>query len=238
MKITVKAILEKNIFPADYTRCILSLIKHTYQKSDVNLYKSVYDEEKNHEKNYCFAVRFNNPKFKGDIIELEDREMSICISTCDFPFGIDIYNAFLGMRNKPYPMPDGNSVTVKSARLENHKTIGRNDIIVKMVSPLLVKKHDGKKDYFYSWEDKEFQSMLEESVKITAGKLLNADMADRFIEITPYSPKKTVVYCFGMKITANIGLYRIRGDLDIINLIYQCGIGNKRSAGFGMFEVL
>ena len=236
MKITIKATVSENIFPADYTRPVMSLIKHTYEKSSNEMYNSSYG--KNTQKNYCFAVRFNNPVFKGRQIILDDREITIYISTDDIAYSIDIYNAFLGMRRKLYPMPDGNTITVQKVLLHNHKEIEKNDVLVKMVSPLLVKKHEGRKDYFYSWDSEEFIPTLENSIRVTASELSGKDMSDRRIEVIPYAPKKTVVYCFGMKVTANVGIYRLSGDLDVLNLIYQTGMGSKRSAGFGMFEIL
>lgn len=236
MKITIKAEVKDNLFPADYTRSIMSLIKHTFQKSSSEMYENSF--KISDEKNYCFAVRFDNPVFKGKQIILDNKEIDIYISTNDLAQGIDIYNAFLGMRRKPYPLPEGNTITVQNVLVRNHNIIDKSNIFVKMVSPLLVKKHDGKKDYFYSWDNAEFVPLLENSIKMTASKLLGADMSERHIQVMPYAPKKTVVYCFGMKVTANVGIYQLSGDLDILNLIYQTGMGSKRSAGFGMFEVL
>lgn len=237
MKIIVNAVLENPEFPADYSRCMLSLLKHTFENYNSKLYSQYYGDNIS-EKNYCFSVRFNNPEFKGSEILINDKELTLSISTCDFSNGIDIYNAFLKLKKQSYPLPLKNALTVKNVRIENHKTIDKKEIYIKMASPLLVKKHDEKKDYFFAWNEPEFIKYLEMSIIKTAETVGNIDMSERFFEIVPYAPKKTVVYCYGMRVTANIGIYKMRGDSDLLNLLYQTGIGCKRSSGYGQFEIL
>jgi len=236
LKITVEAYIAKNEFPKNTTGTYISMMKGTFQNFSEELYKSVYETVKM--KNYCFAVRFTNPEFQKDKIILGDNKFRMYISTNDFSMAVDMYNAFLKIRNKPFALPDDNSITVKRVRLENHDSILKNEIFIKMLSPLLVKKHEGRKDYFYSWENDEFIPLLKQSVNQSVRELLGVDMSEREFEIVPYAPKKTVVNCFDMKVTANIGIYKLTGDLDILNFLYQTGIGCKRSAGFGMFEVI
>lgn len=236
LKITVEAYIDKNEFPKNTTGTYISMMKGTFQNFSEELYKSVYETVKM--KNYCFAVRFTNPEFQKDKIILGDNKFRMYISTNDFSMAVDMYNAFLKIRNKPFALPDDNSITVNRVRLENHDSILKNEIFIKMLSPLLVKKHEGRKDYFYSWENDEFIPLLKQSVNQSVKELLGVDMSEREFEIVPYTPKKTVVNCFDMKVTANIGIYKLTGDLDILNFLYQTGIGCKRSAGFGMFEVI
>ena len=50
--------------------------------------------------------------------------------------------------------------------------------------------------------------------------------------------KKVVVNCFGRKIDANIGIYKITGNPELLNILYQSGIGSRRSEGHGKWEVL
>lgn len=236
MKITIEANTDKKQLPINTTSSFMSMMKHACQSFDEKFYKSVYETTKM--KNYCFAVRLANPEFQKDKIILGDNKLKIYISTYDFSMAVDMYNAFLKMRNKPYALPDNNFITINRVRLENHNAIIKNEILIKMISPLLVKKHDGRKDYFYSWDSDEFIPLLKQSVIQSVREFLKVDISEREFEIIPYAPKKTVVNCFDMKVTANIGIYKLTGNPEILNFLYQSGIGCKRSAGFGMFEVI
>ena len=40
------------------------------------------------------------------------------------------------------------------------------------------------------------------------------------------------------KIETSTGIFRITGDKQLLNYLYQAGIGSKRSSGFGMFKIL
>ena len=69
-------------------------------------------------------------------------------------------------------------------------------------------------------------------------KNLGLGILEEQIEITPIKPFKTVVNTFGNKITGNVGIYQLTGDVHILNLLYQLGIGSRRSQGFGMYEIV
>ena len=61
---------------------------------------------------------------------------------------------------------------------------------------------------------------------------------DSTVTITPVSPKKTVLRNFGHYMTGNLGIYTLTGHPLLLNLLYQSGIGARRSEGFGLFEIV
>ena len=45
-----------------------------------------------------------------------------------------------------------------------------------------------------------------------------------------------IIICKGIEIKARIGVYKLKGDPQIINLSYDTGLGSKNSQGFGCWE--
>lgn len=237
MHIIFKIKLSSNIISKNYRSLILSYLKNAFQSNDVELYEKYYGCTYSL-KNFCFSIVLDNPKFNENLIILDSNEIIIKLSIMDISCGIDIYNALLKMKNKEYITSENNSLTLIDIKLENHKIINKNEIIVKMQSPLIVRIHVNNKDRYLSYKDTDFINCLKSSIGYTLKEFTNIDLSNRNLKIMCISPKKTVVDAFGAKITANLGVCKIVADLDVINAMYQLGIGSRRSEGFGMFEVI
>lgn len=237
MYLTFKINLSGNMITKNYRSLILSYLKNAFQTNDIQLYKKYYGRTYSL-KDFCFSVYFDNPKFNQDFITLDSNQMIIKLSTMDISCGIDIYNALLKMKNKEYITSENSSLTLIDIKIENHKTITKNEIIIKMQSPLIVRTHVNNKDRYLSYKDTDFIDCLKNSIEYTLKECTNIDLSNRNLKIMCISPKKTVVDAFGAKITANLGVYKIIADVDVINAMYQLGIGSRRSEGFGMFEVI
>lgn len=237
MKIFLEFVLKNNYISKKYRSAIVSFFK----KSFSNSYKALYDKyysQKYSIKNFTFSVFFKNPKFIEDKIILEENTLKINFSILDISDGIDIYNAFLKMKNVEYNLFDENTMTLKSIRLENHKTITKDTIFIKMLSPLVVRTHLNGKNTYLNFEEVGFVENLNKSIEYVLSEFTSIDLSTMNFEFSPVYAKKTVVNAFGTNITANLGIYKIIADIDVINSIYQLGIGSRRSEGFGMFEII
>lgn len=108
-----------------------------------------------------------------------------------------------------------------------------------MQSPLIVRQHnaDTNKDEYYTYDSAEFADKLKDNVSIFLQKV-NLDISMEDFSLLPVKGKKVVVNCFGRKIDANIGIYKITGNQELLNILYQSGIGSRRSEGHGKWEVL
>lgn len=236
MIITLSAKLKKAEFITDNRPSLVSFLKNAFSEYGNGLFEKYYAEHKNILKSFCFSMKLSNPVFKGEIIDLSDEKIEITINTYDPAEGIDIYNALVKQRGKAFPLPNQNSMTVSDVSIRNHKPITSNTIMIKMRSPLLVRKHDGKKDRYLTPDSEEFNEFFQLSVKDFLTKESIDIPGD--IEIIPVKPKKTVPVAFGYKISGNLGTYILRGDVKLLNLLYQSGIGARRSQGFGAFEII
>ena len=151
---------------------------------------------------------------------------------------IEFYNAFVLMKYKPYPMYQ-NSMRLMSVKIRNIPEIQDTELIIKMKSALIVRKHDSadNSDKYYTCEDPEFGEMVKENLRIFLEKLnLKMDISD--FSIAPLTGKKVVTRTWGRFIDGSIGVYKITGNLELLNLLRAAGLGTRRSLGKGMWEVI
>ena len=50
--------------------------------------------------------------------------------------------------------------------------------------------------------------------------------------------KKVVVPVFGRNTDASLGVYKIKGNPELLNVLYLSGMGVRRSEGHGKFEIV
>lgn len=237
MKISLKFEVQDNIIPKNYRSFLLSFFKLTLSGNCPELYEKYYSE-KYSVKNFCFSTYIKNAVFGKEEISFDD-DFAITLSVDDSSMeGIDWYNAFLKMKNKPFRLPTKNEMTLKSVKIESHRQIKDDTIIVRMLSPIAVRNVNDGKSRYYSCFDEEFIPELKENTVTLLEKITGIDKEKIPMQIEIIKPKKTVTYAFGSNITANLGIYRINSDPIFLNYLYKLGIGSRRSEGFGMFEII
>ena len=122
---------------------------------------------------------------------------------------------------------------------QKRKEIRDSEIVVKMLSSLIVRKHksDDNSDIYYTYEDDEFEEVLKENVDFMLKKLDVPISTDGF-SIVPIKGKKVVQCVFEHMIDANIGIYKLTGTPELLNFLYMAGLGCRRSEGHGKFEIV
>ena len=239
MLITIKAHLTKPHLSLDNRPGFVSFLKHAFESYDTELYRRYYDSRRNLLKGFCFSVRLDNPQFNKDQIDLAGTEIEWRISTADLAEGIDIYNAVTKQRNKAYSFPLSNTLTILDVRIANHSTITSDMVCIKMLSPLLVRKHDETNTadvQYLTIQDSDFAHYFKKSIETEVSILSPTLPSD--LDIIPISPAVTMVQTFGHHCLANLGVYVLKGSPALLNMLYQSGIGARRAQGHGMFEVV
>ena len=239
MRINIDISLGEAILPRDNRPYFLSLIKKVLSENCSELYKKLYDSGATPMKNMCFATKFSQPKFEGDSIFLIDKEILMSISTSDSIFGIDLYNSFLTIKNKKFPILDKNYFLVKSVRIENTQQIKSDKIIITMISPLVVRSHEkGRPDKYYIYDEAGFADAFFEVTKNQLEKLAGVHINYGDITIAPVKARKTVERAFNVNVRCSLGQFVLAGKPEILEFLYQTGIGSKRSQGNGMFNII
>ena len=126
-------------------------------------------------------------------------------------------------------------VTVTNYKVEEGK------VRIRMLSPLVAfsTMEDKKHTYYYTPEERGFYELT----KLNAYKRYDAikKRAPGDIEFTPVHVSvsdKVVTRYQGIVVVGWKGIYDLEGDSQLIDFLYQTGLGAKNSQGFGMFGIL
>ena len=237
MRLKLHFSLKNPDIPSDYRPFLLSFLKHSVNNYNSTLYQKLYDNGTTPKK-YTFAVWLDNPDFQDDIVLLKSNRMTMQFSTGDTVLGVHMYNSFLRMKSKDFPIPLGNLLSLKEITLIPEKLITDNKIQVKFISPLVVRNRTNNKDYYYSVSHTEFQQELLRSVRyqLQLSEDLPVSLIDDFI-LFPIQPQKSVIQFYGQKMEVSLGTYEMHGNPVLLDYFYKNGISSRRSSGFGMIEV-
>ena len=213
----------------------------TYVAKRMGMYtdkERLYDKSKSIIKTFTYSVYLPGAVFDKDVIKLKETRFKIFFTDADMGQTIEWFNSFQLMRMKKYPL-NNNAMKLISIKSQNRKEIVDNELVIKMQSPLIVRQHnaDTNKDEYYTYDSAEFADKVRDNVSIFLQKV-NLDISMEDFSLLPVKGKKVVVNCFGRKIDANIGIYKITGNQELLNILYQSGLGSRRSVGHGKWEVL
>lgn len=230
--------LEKPELPLELDRLVVSFIKASLDRSYKELYEELYNKSRSVMKMFTYSYYLPGAMFQGARILLKDNRFTMFFSNADMAQTIQFFNSFQCMKFQKYPMQN-NSMTLTSVRAQKFQEIKETEIIVKMQSSLLVRRHEteGNKDYYYTYKDPEFETVLKENIAFFLQRIgVNASVED--FSISPVKGKKIVANVFGRKVDASIGIYKLCGSPELLNLLYQAGVGARRSEGHGKFDII
>ncbi|MDD5343484.1 MAG: CRISPR-associated endoribonuclease Cas6 [Smithella sp.] len=257
MRFMVEILLsgDQLVIPSDYRRNILSLIKEAINpnQSGTDVYNQYYSQDRIL-KPFTFSVSFrtDETKNKKGIMHLTDPQLSLYFSASDPVFLIYVYNGLVQLK-KDYPLFPGLKAKTGHFNLEQQKIIRDPEVIFRTFSPILVRDTgEGRKTQNYlTVESPVFMDRLYHSVRYMCGKLLDGDyklaqndFAAEFINSKTvrinhyYKDKDTLRDSKKELIEATAGIIKIKAPANVLQLIYDAGIGAKRSQGFGMLEIL
>ncbi len=233
--------LEKNEFPIDYRRVILSYIKNALSNCNDGKYYDSYFKD-TIQKDYCFSVVLPRPKYEKDKIILENKQIKILFSTDDKnKTGLKLFSAFIAQKNKTFIIPN-NSMTLKSISNQKQQEINNSKVIFK-TSPgscICVRDHNKETntDKHYIFNDEKFQEKFKIVLKNQA---LNAGFREVEIDnlkVNPIQCKKIVVKHYNSYIDATIGMIEMQGDSKLLQYFYNVGVGSRKSIGFSMVDLV
>ena len=230
--------LEKPEIPLEYDRLMVSFLKAALEGYSPQMYEKLYDKTKSIIKGFSFALFLPGAKFEGDTIHLQGNRFTMFFSDADMGETILWFNAFQLMKFQKYPM-NQNSMTLISIRTQSRKEISESEIVVRMQSSLLVRRHNDadNTDRYFTYEDAEFSEALRDNIRIFLERMQIPVSTEGF-SIFPVKAKKIVATCFGRKVDGNIGIYKLCGSPELLNLLYQAGMGVRRSEGHGLWEII
>lgn len=149
-----------------------------------------------------------------------------------------------GLLKSPELILGKNTVYIDSINVPAKPSFNK-EVTIKMLSPVTVRStlygaNGSKKTYYYSPFEKEFCKLIRENLRKKYKVVFEKDLSHDFefsIEPkrVPPSCEKVIIYK-GTVIKAWMGIYKLKGGPEIINLSYDTGLGSKNSQGFGCWE--
>ncbi len=251
------------IVPADYRRYFLSLIKEAFKKSgsDGKLFaKKIYQDRM--VKPFTFSVYMPVEK-NGNYLKLKGDYINFFFSSNDYEYLIRVYNGLMAIsnNNNGFVLFDKNFSVKNLYLLPKKDFTNKTQITFKTLSPFLIRDvEDG--DYYAIPEfvnvNKDFKYLKKVDVDtfvnfmklniVTLCKkyLNNAILTDSiYINLSNKLSFAPVIHGSGdsgheYKITlpALNGQFTIQAPSKVLELLYDIGIGARRSEGFGMLEVV
>ncbi len=230
--------LEKNCLPRASDKVFVSFLKASAQQSAAEFYKQLYDKSRSVLKSYTFACYLPGARFEKEQILLDTNEFAMFFSAADSEELLRFFNGFQKMKYKNYPM-NGNSMQLVSVRMQQLHQIHENEIVIKMQSPLIVRRHhtENNTDHYYTYEMEDFGTALKENIDFflqTSG----LDISTEDFSIQTVKGKKVVIPVFGRNTDASLGVFKLTGNCQLLNLLYMAGMGARRSCGHGKFLVI
>jgi len=233
MRYILELELGNKVIPIEYRKTVISFIKKSLDQYNSALFTKCY--ENNNVKPFTFAVKLIGPKFDSEVITLNEPLLKISFSTSDSSLGIQAYNAFLQQRNINFSI-QSNSMLLKRVVIQRDLKINSDKILIKMLSPLVLREHAKDYDYYYSVKHVDFEKVWSNQIKYQLKLLSFEDVGE--ISIKKVHPEVVIVKHYNQFIESSIGTYLLEGSPHILQALYDAGMGSKSSAGFGMFEVL
>lgn len=240
MRFDLEFELKNNELPLEYNRCFISFLKKTIQSVDPKAYESLYGSYEPKLKPYTFSLYLPNRKVEGEGLKLGSQRVKMTFSCSDMGLAINFLNGFTEQKNKVFLLPDGNLMTLVRFTTNMHPIVTDGEVVIRFLSPLLVLKRKAiqRKNYYLTWENEDFIHQLKENLEYQLKELSLGHLEVANFNLIPLRPKQIGQRVFGQLVLGNSGVYRLKGSPQLIQFLLEAGIGSRRSAGFGLFEII
>lgn len=135
------------------------------------------------------------------------------------------------LKNPPFRLAEATRTATTPCR--------NNTADIRMLTPIVARRTIGKETVFYRPGQPEFAKLLRLNFQRKYRTLAGREPRPFAIEALEAGQGDMVrTDMKGSSLTAWGGTYRLRGEPDELNFLYDAGLGSKNSAGFGMFETI
>jgi len=234
--------LKNPVFYSDYRRYIISFIKKSLSlcKSQ-NLLEKFYKDVCT--KDFGFNVILPKPCYEKELIKLADNKIKVSFSTDNRnKTGAYLMQSFIGMKHQKFPLPKGNEMELTKILSKKQEYIVSSKVLFRTSSGsgICVRHHDAQsnKDKYYTQADPDFQ---EQFLFIIQEQLRRAGFGQKDVmgmEARGLFERKVVAKYYDGYIDLNIGMFQLGGRSELIQYLYNVGVGSRHSSGFGMVDLI
>lgn len=240
MRIRTTWQIREGELPIHYRMGLVALVKEALKMSDAHYVRRIYNGS-NRSKPFGFASFLHEPVFHDTHIVL--KKFSITFSSGDHEFLLHLMN---GMRNIVEFQYKNSSWYKEKIQLIKERPISSSIVTMKTQSPLLIENMHGQP---LSPHDSDYQEQLNYYAELVTQNMVGRPLF-RPIEIKNFRMHKTVIKEGNQSwdhsntrknhiyFTAYRGYLQLQGHPHDLTVIYQYGIGRRRSQGFGLLDIV
>jgi len=230
--------------PTNYRRNVLSLIKESINNIP-EIYEKYYsDRTQNTSKPFTYSLYIPSNKVEKindkSFLVFDSNTLEFCFSTNDPILLMNVYNGLLNIKSDFLLF--AYKIEIKYFHLEKEFKIDTDKIKFKTLSPIVIRDISDKKGSgnYLKFDDPDFKTVLFHNIKNLCQNFIDSDYKLEKEEITINFLKAEAlkVYNYNEAIKASNGVFEIEAKPEILKLIYDVGLGARRSQGFGMLEVI
>lgn len=240
MRLQANFEMDTNWLIKDYRRLFMSLIKNIFSTYDPMLYVRLYgteDQKQKVNKPFTFSVHFPGfKKIEGGKVFCGSK-VGLFFSSNDEILVAAFYNGL--KRNKQIMIGENNPIkfTVTNIQLLPLKKINSNKVEFKTISPVLVNQL-GNNLNFIPPTHPDFDNAFKEIISNQANELgVRCIPKDIQFEIDYENVRKLPLSHYNQTMTSWLGKFIMEAPKNVLQLVYDTGIGVRRSQGFGMLEI-
>ncbi len=238
MRLQVKLEMNTNWLIKDYRRIFMSLIKSVFSAYDPILYVNLYGtEEEKRKVNKPFTFSLHFPAFKGINGNRIDcgNEVSLFFSSDNETLVTAFYNGL--EKRKEIVIGENYPINFKTTaiRLLPFKMINTDKVIFKTLSPILVNQRNDNLMFIPPTHpdfDSEFKYIL-----LNQTQEFNVSCKENDVKIEIHSMKRLPLTHYNQTMTSWLGEFTMQAPKEVLQLVFDTGIGVRRSQGFGMLEI-
>lgn len=222
----------------DYRRIFMALIKNVFSTYDSILYVNLYGTEEHKRKvnkPFTFSLHFPNyNRIEGNRIFCGN-SVGLFFSSNDELLVTAFYNGL--KKNKEIIIGENHTITFKmeNIRLLPLKRINSGKVDFKTISPILV--NEGEKNLVYLSPTHPNFNQAFKFIISTQANHFNIPCDESNISIEINSMKKLPLTHYNQTMTSWLGSFTLTAPKEVLQLVYDIGIGVRRSQGFGMLEI-
>ncbi|MEM2742264.1 MAG: CRISPR-associated endoribonuclease Cas6 [candidate division WOR-3 bacterium] len=223
----------------------ISFLKKVFEKSDENYFNELFNSKK--AKPYCFS-----PYFGKDFAEKYiGKNISLIFSTGNPDILIHFWNGILALKedNSDYLSINGIKFYLRNLTLLPPKKINSTKAIFRTIGiSVLTNPQQSAKD-FENWYITPEQDNLDEFNEVlrkrTQERFLHIKGVNKEINLTfsllqkpEKLVEKTIVPHYGGYIKGFRGTFLLEGDPEILQFLYDFGLGVRTGQGFGLLKLV
>lgn len=222
----------------DYRRIFISLIKNIFYTFDPLLYTRLYGTDqirRKVNKPFTFTVYFPNFKSIDNEKIYCGNKVNLIFSSNDELLLIAYYNSLKNKTKRIIGTDKPIEFNLKYIYLLPNFKIKENKVTFKTLSPILVNRVNS--NFYIDPTHQEFSNSFTRII-VNQASAFHVPCKQEEISYEIKSMKKLPLSHYHQTMTSWLGEFVLEAPKDVLQLVYDTGIGVRRSQGFGMLKIL